>query len=98
MQKYNINYGIGDIFEDKVTPRNFGRIAAQTAKQVVVQRIREAERGIVYDEFINRSRKLLPERSPGFRGVVFISVWEELKPFCGPVNKFQMRNTSMETD
>lgn len=53
------NYEIGDIIESKVTPRNFGRIAAQTAKQVVVQRIREAERGIVYDEFISRENEIV---------------------------------------
>lgn len=44
----------GDIFEVEVKHREFGRIAAQTAKQVVVQRIREAERGIIYDEFSSR--------------------------------------------
>jgi N utilization substance protein A len=49
----------GDIIEIEVTPKNFGRIAAQTAKQVVVQRIREAERGIIYDEFINRENELI---------------------------------------
>ncbi|MCX7711833.1 MAG: transcription termination factor NusA [Clostridia bacterium] len=43
-----------DIVEVEVTPRKFGRIAAQTAKQVVVQRIREAERGIIFDEFSNK--------------------------------------------
>jgi N utilization substance protein A len=43
-----------DIIELEVTPKDFGRIAAQTAKQVVVQRIREAERGIIYEEFSNR--------------------------------------------
>ncbi|MDD4168713.1 MAG: NusA N-terminal domain-containing protein, partial [Desulfotomaculaceae bacterium] len=42
-QKINPSYDLDDIVEDEVTPRNFGRIAAQTAKQVVVQRIREAE-------------------------------------------------------
>jgi len=47
-------YELGDILEVEVTPRNFGRIAAQTAKQVVVQRIREAERGLIYEEFSNR--------------------------------------------
>ena len=50
---------LGDIIEFEVTPKNFGRIAAQTAKQVVVQRIREAERGIIYDEFINRENELV---------------------------------------
>lgn len=53
-QRINPNYEIGDIVETEVTPRNFGRIAAQTAKQVVVQRIREAERNIIFEEFANR--------------------------------------------
>lgn len=53
-QKMNPNYELGDIVETEVTPRNFGRIAAQTAKQVVVQRIREAERNIIFEEFANR--------------------------------------------
>lgn len=47
-------YEVDDVIEMEVTPKNFGRIAAQTAKQVVVQRIREAERGIIYEEFSNR--------------------------------------------
>ncbi len=46
--------GLGDILEVEVTPRDFGRIAAQTAKQVVVQRIREAERGMIYEEYSSR--------------------------------------------
>ncbi|MDA8066436.1 MAG: transcription termination factor NusA [Thermaerobacter sp.] len=45
---------LGDVYESEVTPRDFGRIAAQTAKQVVVQRIREAERGMIFDEFSER--------------------------------------------
>ncbi|MDD4401524.1 MAG: transcription termination factor NusA, partial [Desulfitobacteriaceae bacterium] len=53
-QKIDPNYNVNDILENEVTPRDFGRIAAQTAKQVVVQRIREAERGMIYDEYINR--------------------------------------------
>lgn len=55
----NKNYQIGDVVEKKVTPRNFGRIAAQTAKQVVVQRIREAERGIIFDEYISRENEIV---------------------------------------
>jgi transcription termination/antitermination protein NusA len=39
---------------DDVTPHDFGRIAAQTAKQVILQRIREAERAMMYDEYIDR--------------------------------------------
>src|SRR4029079_15874215 len=42
-----------------VTPENFGRIAAQTAKQVILQRIREAEREMMYDEYIDRVSEVL---------------------------------------
>ena len=53
------NYELNDIVEREETPRDFGRIAAQTAKQVVVQRIREAERSVIYDEFINRESDII---------------------------------------
>jgi len=52
-------YQIGDVMEKQVTPRDFGRIAAQTAKQVVVQRIREAERGLIYDDYSNRQSEIV---------------------------------------
>ena len=55
----NPNYETGDIIEIEVTPKDFGRIAAQTAKQVVTQRVREAERGIVYSEFIDREEDIM---------------------------------------
>lgn len=44
-------YDVGDQIREEVTPRNFGRIAAQTAKQVVMQRLREEERKIIYDKY-----------------------------------------------
>ncbi|MEW6273673.1 MAG: transcription termination factor NusA [Bacillota bacterium] len=47
-------YQAGEVVETEITPRDFGRIAAQTAKQVVMQRIREAERNIIYEEYANR--------------------------------------------
>ena len=52
-------YEIGDTVSYQVTHLDFGRIAAQTAKQVVVQRIREAERGMVFDDFINRQGEVI---------------------------------------
>ncbi len=52
-------YEVGDVVEYQVTPRDFGRIAAQTAKQVVVQRIREAEREMVFDNFITRQGEIV---------------------------------------
>ncbi len=45
---------LGDFLEVEVTPRNFGRIAAQTAKQAILNRIRQAERDKVYDEYKDR--------------------------------------------
>lgn len=53
-KEIDINYDIGDVIEEEVTPADFGRIAAQTAKQVVIQKIREAERSNVYDAYSNR--------------------------------------------
>ncbi len=58
-QKINPNYQIDDVVEMEVTPKDFGRIAAQTAKQVVTQRVREAERGIIYSEFIDREEDIM---------------------------------------
>jgi N utilization substance protein A len=47
------------IVRTDVTPDNFGRIAAQTAKQVIQQRIREAERAIMYDEYVDRQGEVV---------------------------------------
>ena len=48
----NFAYEVGDKMKFEVTPKNFGRLAASTAKQVVTQRLREAERTVIYDEYI----------------------------------------------
>ncbi|WP_066193755.1 MULTISPECIES: transcription termination factor NusA [Gracilibacillus] len=53
------SYEIGDVIEIEVTPRDFGRIAAQAAKQVVTQRVREAERGIIFNEYIDREEDIM---------------------------------------
>ncbi|OIJ09942.1 transcription termination/antitermination protein NusA [Anaerobacillus arseniciselenatis] len=55
----NPQYEVDDIVEIEVTPKDFGRIAAQTAKQVVTQRVREAERGIIYSDFIDREEDIM---------------------------------------
>lgn len=52
-------YQLEDEVFESVTPKNFGRIAAQTAKQVVVQRIREAERGIIYESFLDKEDDII---------------------------------------
>lgn len=58
-RKVNAVYEAGDLLELEVTPKTFGRIAAQTAKQVVVQRIREAERTVVYDRYIEKENEIM---------------------------------------
>lgn len=53
------DYEPDDVIENEVTPKNFGRIAAQTAKQVVVQRIREAERDMIFDKYYNQKGDII---------------------------------------
>lgn len=55
----NPNYDLGDVVDIEVTPRDFGRISAQTAKQVVVQKFREAEREILYNQYITKEREVV---------------------------------------
>jgi len=52
-------YVIGDVVDEIAILKDFGRIAAQTAKQVVVQKFREAEREILYNEFITKEKEIL---------------------------------------
>lgn len=58
-KKISGTYELGDIVNIEDTPMAFGRIAAQTAKQVVTQRIKEAERTIIYDEFSAKEHKVV---------------------------------------
>ena len=58
-RRYNPNLNVGDTVAIPVDIAKFGRIAAQTAKQVVIQGIREAERGVVFESYSNKSQELL---------------------------------------
>ena len=58
-QKINPDLKEGDTVETEIVPRDFGRIAAQTAKQVIVQKLREVEREIVYNEFNERKGEIV---------------------------------------
>ena len=53
------NVQLGDVVSSEVRPKNFGRIAAQTARQVIIQGIREAERNKVYDAFTEKTAELV---------------------------------------
>lgn len=50
---------VGEYIDIEVTPKDFGRIAAQTAKQVILQRIREAERERIYEEFVEKAGEII---------------------------------------
>ena len=52
-------YSVGDTVAIPVETKKFGRIAAQAAKQVIIQGIREAERGMIYDEFTSKEHEIL---------------------------------------
>lgn len=58
-QQINPDYKEGDMVEIEIVPRDFGRIAAQTAKQVIIQKLREAEREIIYTEFNDRKGEIV---------------------------------------
>ncbi len=58
-KKINPDAEEGDIVEVEIIPRDFGRIAAQTAKQVIVQKLREAERDIIFTEFNDRKGEIV---------------------------------------
>ena len=55
----DINMEIGDTLRIEITPKNFGRIAAQKAKQVVVQKIREEERKVLYEQYSSKERDIV---------------------------------------
>ena len=58
-RKIDKNFNVGDVVNIDIRPKDFGRIAAQTAKQVVVQKIREAERDIVFTEYNDKKGEIV---------------------------------------
>ena len=88
-RSYDERYEVGDVIEYQVDPKDFGRIAAQTAKQVVVQRIREAERRNSYDEFVNKQGEIVTAKIERINnGTMFLSVGnsEGILPLSEQVN------------
>ncbi|HEX9026655.1 MAG TPA: transcription termination factor NusA [Clostridium sp.] len=75
---------VDDIINIEVTPKNFGRVAAQLAKQVVTQRIKEAERNIIYDEYKEKEFDIITGiilRKD--KGIVFVNLGK-LEGIIGP--------------
>ena len=58
-KKINTKFNVGDIVDKELMPKNFGRIAAQTAKQVIVQRIREESRDVIFKEFSEKKGEIV---------------------------------------
>ncbi|WP_311561762.1 transcription termination factor NusA [Peptoniphilus duerdenii] len=74
-EEISSKYKVGSIVRIEIDPMKFGRIAAQTAKQVVIQKIKDAEKDIIYDDFIDREGELITgqvQRSS--KGYVFIDL------------------------
>ena len=81
--KINKKLAIGDIAQEEIIPRDFGRIAAQTAKQVIIQKIREASRSVLFDEFSARKGEIvsgLVQKADGGIVVVDLGKLEAVMP------------------
>ena len=88
--KYSKNQ-IGDIVQVEVTPKNFGRIAAQKAKQVVVQKIREEERKALYNQYFTKERDIVT-------GVVQRYVGGNVSINLGKVDAILTENEQVKTE
>lgn len=74
-KKINPKYDLDDVIEREVTPSNFGRIAAQNARQVIIQRIKEQEREVLFNKYLNRETELVTGKiQRSSNGVHFISL------------------------
>ncbi len=88
-KRLGIDAQVGEVVEIEVTPQDFGRIAAQTAKQVIVQRIREAERDLVYAEFVEKAGEIITgiiSKKEGSNIIVDLGKTEGLLPFSEQVS------------
>jgi len=93
---YGVGVGEGDLLEIEINPPNFGRLAAQTAKQVIMQRIREAEKNNAYTEFIDKVGSIITgsiQRKEYRNYVVDLGRTEAILPFNEqiPREKFELR-------
>lgn len=83
-KEINPNIEVDDIINLEVTPKNFGRVAAQLAKQVVTQRIKEAERNIIYDEYKEKEFDIITGTIlRKDKGMVFVNLGK-LEGIIGP--------------
>ena len=83
-QKIRPSAQVDDIIEQDVTPKGFLRVAALTAKQVIMQRIREAERGKIYDEYVEKTPRRGTPRGRSCQGLCPGSAAQRLQQFPRP--------------
>jgi N utilization substance protein A len=89
---------LGDALDMEVTPKNFGRIAAQTAKQAILQKIREAERTKVFDEYKDRVGDIVSGTVRRFeRGDVIWRWTVSPRRLCRPRRRSRPRNIRSAT-
>lgn len=96
-QKINKKLAIGDTAQIEIIPRDFGRIAAQTAKQVIIQKIREASRNVLFDEFSERKGEIvsgLIQKADGGIVVVDLGKLEGVMPLKEqiPTEKYRVND------
>lgn len=96
-KKINPKYELGDIYFEKIAPEKFGRIAAQTAKQVVIQRIKDAERDVIYDDFMDRENEIITgEVQRISKGNVYVDLGktEAILPISEQIREEEYRQNS----
>ena len=94
---YDKNAKVGEFIIDTLPPIDFGRIAAQTAKQVIMQKVRDAERNKQFEEYKKRLEPLLmvPLKELNSEMLFWISV--KLKLFCAVMKLFREKNSKTVT-
>lgn len=91
-KKASKKYEIGDSVEKEIMPKDFGRIAAQTAKQVMLQKIREAERDIIFTEYNDRVGEIVTGIIQKADGAVVIVDLGKLEGVMLPKEKIPTEN------
>lgn len=91
-RKKSKKYEIGDTVEIEIKPKDFGRIAAQTAKQVMLQKIREAERDIIYSEYNDRKGEIVTGIVQKADGAVVVLDLGKLEGIMLPKEKIPTEN------
>lgn len=93
-KKIDRSYEAGDMLRIDVTPKNFGRVAAQAAKQVMIQKLREAERGSIYDEFSGREGDVITGVVKWNESRTILSTSAAWKGSCLSQNRSKAKNSS----